>query len=93
MGLPYYELPSGGGTLNFTTTNGTRLIVFTASAAAATKGMWILNTPNNGGALSKAAVLDGTSVTVTTGNNSFSVSMSVAGFVGLLVFGGSVTKT
>lgn len=93
LGLPYYELPSGGGTLTFNCTNGTRVIVFTASAGETYKGMWILNTPNAGGTLTKAAVLDATSVSVTMDANSFSVYMNAAGWVGLLVFGGTVTKT
>lgn len=92
LGLPYYELPSGGGTLTFNTENGTRFLVFTASGNATYKGMYIVNTPNAGGTLTVSAVLDATSVTVTPGSNTLTVSMNAAGFVGLLVFGGSVTK-
>lgn len=92
LGLPFYEIATGGGSLTFNTTNGTRLLVFTASANPSYKGMWILNTPNAGGTISSTAVLNATSVSINLGNNTFSVSMAAAGFVGLLVFGGSVTK-
>ena len=66
--------------------------MFTSSAAASLKGLYIFNTPNAGGTLSYSEVLPASNVTITTGSNQFTVMMSAAGFVGFIVFGGSITK-
>ena len=91
LGLPFYETV-GNTTYSFTTTNGTRFLMFTSSAAANLKGLYIFNTPNVGGTLSYSEVLSASNVTITTGSNQFTVMMSAAGFVGFIVFGGSITK-
>lgn len=93
LGLPFYELPSGGGTLSFSLANGTRFLMFSSSADNTMKGLWIGNTPNAGGTVTTVAVRDASSATITNGSNSMSVAISNACFVGFLVFGGTITKT
>lgn len=91
LGLPFYETV-GNTTYSFTTTNGTRFLMFTSSASANQKGMYIFNTPNAGGTLTYSDVLTASGVTISVGSNSFTVKMTASGYMGFIVFGGSITK-
>ena len=91
LGLPFYETLAGT-TYSFTVTNGTRFLMFTSSANDSLKGLFIFNTPNVGGTPTYVAVQAASGVTITTSSNAFTVKMSNAGFLGFLIFGGSITK-
>ena len=79
------------GTINFSATNGTRFLLFTASNNDEAKTLFIVNV-SNVGAVSYYAVKSGTAINITTGTNSFAVTSANTGAIGILVFAGSVTQ-
>lgn len=85
------EIASGGTTINFSATNGTRFLLFTASGTDEAKTLYIFNV-STAGAVTYYGIKTGTAISISTSTRAFSVTSNNAGSIGIIVFSGSVTQ-
>lgn len=88
--VEHWDMPANTD-LVLNLSNGARFLIYTASATAASKALYIVNTPNVGGEPTYAAVLDGSSITLTPGTNTLTLRSANLGAFGVIVFNGSVS--